>query len=310
MISPKYREHERVMGMLPTSKNRLMQDKGTRLRVGDDLSPVMPGDPVPGGQGRTYRSGQYSPHIDDLAIATFASAKTSGIMPADLPIFDENGDVDKQKLDAWNPNNEGLSVRFDESVPNYSSAVVVSSLKQIGDSFLSQLNLNVMQAPRTLGYFGNYVIAARTSSENRVFSSGLYVYPDFYKYIDKPIVPKTPKRQSGLSVSSFLTFHSVGHVVISKLSFTGQLGLISEFTDSSGWAKNIDDVHSKASFMSRDSTSSWYYDKTKRFTSELAMYSPLDDFAQAFAFYYTNGEYLEKTQPKKFEIIQRIVSEK
>lgn len=300
-------ERERVLGMLPSSKTRLIQDPGSKIRVGDDMSPVMPGEPSPG--GGVYRAGQYSPQVDDLAIATFSSAKTAGIMPADLPIFDENGDVDKGKLDAWNPANEGLSVNFMEDVPNYSSAVVVSSLKQVGDSILSQFNLSVLQAPRTMGYFGNYVIAARTSSENRVFSSGLYVYPDFYRYIDKPMVPKTPKRQSGISVSSFLTLHALGHIVISKLSFTGRIGIISEFMESSGWGKVKDSTHSKASFMGRGSTSSWYYGTGNRFTSEIAMYSPLDDFAQAFAFYYTHGEYLEKTQPKKFEIIKRIVSE-
>jgi len=287
-------------------KNRMHHDPGKRVRVGDEFSPVMPGDPAPG--GGTYRSGQYSPHIDDLAVATFSSANVAGILPAGLPIFDENGEVDKDKLNAWNPSREGLSVSFAEDLPVYSSAVLVSSLKQMGDSFLSNYNLSVLQAPRTIGYFGNYVIAAKTSFENRVFSSGLYVYPDFYKFIDKPIIPKTPKRQSGVSVASFLTFHAMGHVVLSKLSFMGKIALISEFMESSGWSKTKDGLHSKASFMGRDSTSAWYFATGMRFSSEISMYSPLDDFAQAFAFYYTNGEYLEKTQPKKFEIIQKIVS--
>jgi hypothetical protein len=287
-------------------KTRVLHDPGRRIRVGDDYSPVMPGDPSPG--GGVYRSGQYSPHVDDLAVATFSSANVAGIIPADLPIFDENGEVDIERLDAWNPSQEGLSVSFAPDIPNYSSAVVVSSLKQLGDSFLSNYNLSVMQAPRTFGYFGNYVIAARTSFENRNFSSGLYVYPDFYKFIDKPMVPKTPKRQSGISVSSFLTFHAMGHIVVSKLSFMGKISAIAEFMDSSGWNKTKDGIHSKASFMGRDSTSAWYYGTGNRFTSEISMYSPLDDFAQAFAFYYTNAEYLEKTQPKKFEIIKKVIA--
>jgi hypothetical protein len=295
-----------ITEQIAPKKNRITHDSGKRIRVGDEFSPVMPGDPAPG--GGTYRSGQYSPHIDDLAVATFSSAQVAGIMPADLPIFDENGEVDKEKLDAWNPNSEGMSVRFDDDVPIYSSAVIVSSLRQVGDSFLSQYNLNIMQAPRTMGYFGNYVIAARTSFENRKFSSGLYVYPDFYKFIDKPMVPKTPKRQSGISVSSFLTFHAMGHVVISHLGFMGKIHTISEFMEAGNWGKVKDGIHSKASFMGRASTSAWYYGTGMRFPSELSMYSPLDDFAQAFAFYYTNGEYLEKTQPKKFEIIKKIVS--
>lgn len=290
------------------SRGRLVHDKGVRVRVGDDLSPVVPGDAAPG--GGTYRSGQYAPTIDDLAIATFSAAKFAGIMPADLPIFDDNGDIDKDKLDAWSPGQEGLAVNFSPDVPNYSSAVVVSSLKQVNENILNGLNLSVLMAPRTPGYFGNYIIAARTSSENRVFSSGIYVYPDFYRFIDKPIIPKTPKRSSGVSISSFMVLHATGHVFLSKLTFNGKIADVAAFLESSGWSKNKkSDGLAKASFMQRDSTSAWFYSDNNRFLTELSRYSPLDDFAQAFAIYHTNAEYLQRVDPKKYEIMNKLVSE-
>lgn len=303
-------ERERVLGMLPERghrSSRLLQDPGQRIRVGDVLSPVVAGDPAPG--GGIYRAGQYSPHVDDLAISTFSSAKNAGILPAGLPIFDVDGNVDKEKLDAWNPRQENLSVTFAEDIPNYSSAVVVSSLKQVDDAFLSTLNMGVMQAPRTPGEFGNFIVSVKTSSENRRFSSMMFVYPDFYRFIDKPMIPKTPKRESGISVSSFMTFHAVGHIALAKTLFNGKISDVATFFDSSGWGKVKDSIHTKASFMDRNSTSAWYKDSTHKFLSELSRYSPLDDFAQAFAFYYTHNEYLQKTAPEKYEIIDKIVKE-
>lgn len=303
---------ERALGMTgpapgDASHARLIQDKGMRIRVGDVMSPVVAGDPAPG--GGTYRAGQYSPHVDDLAIATFSAAKDAGILPADLPIFDENGDISKEKLESWSPASENLSVSMDDSIPVYSSAILVSALKQLDEGLLGNLNMSILQSPRTPGEFGNYIIAAKTSSENRTFSSGLYVYPDFYKFVDKPIVPRTPKRESGLSVSTFMTFHAIGHVLMSKLSFEGKIADIASFMDSSGWTKTPDSTHEKAWFMGRKSTSAWYRDSRHRFLSELSRYSPLDDFAQAFAFYHTSNEYFMKIDKEKYDIVHKIISE-
>jgi len=306
-----HRKRERALGMMPTPGDsahaRLVQDTARRVRVGDVLSPVIPGDPAPG--GGTYRAGQYAPHVDDLAIATFSSAQTAGILPADLPIFDENGEIDKDKLDAWDPNKEDIPVSFAEDIPVYSSAIIASSLKSIDSGVLNNLSMGVMQAPRTPGDFGNYIIATKTSAENRAFSSQLFVYPDFYKYVDKPIVPKTPKRKSGLSVSSFMTFHAVGHALLAKLTFDGKISEVANFMDSSGWTKAPKDIHEKGTFMGRKSTSAWYRNPSHRFLTELSRYSPLDDFAQAFALYHTSNDYFQKVDPEKYDIMKKIISE-
>jgi len=308
MISP-HRSREKQMGFnsgLVKQTTRLVHDPGVRVRVGDDLSPVVPGDPAPGGQ--TYRAGQYAPHMDDLAISTFSSAQTAGILPSGLPIFDNEGNIDKEKVDTWNPNSVGLPVSFVGDIPAYSSLVVASVLKQINEEFLSSLNMSVMQAPRVLGDFGSYIVSSKTSGENRRFSSVFYVYPDFYKFIDKPIVPKTPKKESGLSVSTFMTFHSIGHVVFSKLSFDGNINEVALFVGSSGWTKNARADHDKGMFMGRKSTSAWYRNSSHRFLTELSKYSPLDDFAQAFALYYTSSDYFQKVDPEKYNIVHKIVN--
>lgn len=310
--TPPHRAREKALGMTPTPGDsahaRLVQDTSKRIRVGDTMSPVLPGDPAPG--GGTYRAGQYAPHVDDLAIETFSSAQNAGILPAGLPIFDENGEIDKTKLDSWNPNEEDIPVQFAEDIPVYSSAIITSSLKTIDSNLLEGLSMGVMQAPRTPGYFGNYIIAARADTENGVFKSQIFVYPDFYKYVDKPIVPKTPKRKSGLSVSSFMTFHAVGHVLLAKLTFDGRLSDIASFMDSSTWTKKPMDIHEKGTFMGRDSTSAWYRNPSHRFLTELSRFSPLDDFAQAFALYHTSNAYFQKIDPKKYDIMKNIVSER
>lgn len=311
MAEGKHRERERALGLMPTSRNemhaRLVQDKGSRVRVGDVMSPVIPGDPAPG--GGTYRAGQYAPHVDDLAIQTFSSAQDAGILPAGLPIFDDDGNIDKDKLNSWDPNSEGIPIQFSEDIPVYSSAILASSLKMIDDSLLENLSMGVMQAARTPGDFGNFIVSAKVDSENRQFNSFLMVYPDFYKYVDKPMVPKTPKRESGLSVSSFMVFHAVGHVVLSKLTFDGKISDIADFMDSSGWTKSPNDDDEKGVFMGRKSMSAWYRDPSHRFLTELSRYSPLDDFSQAFALYHTSNEYLHKVDEKKYDIISKIISE-
>jgi hypothetical protein len=308
MISP-HRSREKEIGFSSNTlkkTSRLVHDPGMRVRVGDDLSPVIPGDPAPG--GKTYRAGQYAPHVDDLAISTFSSAETAGILPSGLPIFDEEGNIDKDKLDNWNPSMEGLPVSFADDIPVYSSLVVTSVLKQLDEEMLSSLNLSIMQAPRVMGDFGNYIVSSRTSGENRRFSSVFYVYPDFYKFIDKPVVPKTPKRESGLSISTFMTFHSLGHVVFSKLSFDGHINEVAIFVGGSGWTKSARADHDKGMFMGRKSTSAWYRNSSHRFLTELSKYSPLDDFAQAFALYYTSSDYFQKVDPEKYNIVHKIVT--
>jgi hypothetical protein len=310
MNSP-HLDKQRALGTMTATKTnisaRLVQDQGTRIRVGDAYSPVSPGDLTP--TGGIYRAGQYSPHVDDLAVSTFSAAKNAGILPSGLPIFDENGDVDVDKLDAWKPSQANLPVSFAEDLPVYSSAVIVSAFKHVDSSLLENLNVGVMQAPRTIGDFGNYIVGARTNGENRQFSSQMFVYPDFYKFIDKPIVPKTPKRESGLSVSSFMVFHALGHILISKLSFDGKIKEIADFMDSSGWTKVPNSTHEKAWFMGRKSTSAWYRDTSHRFLSELSRYSPMDDFAQAFAFYHTSNDYFNMVDPKKYAIMHKVISE-
>ena len=314
MINKEKYPHKKLNKALNPTKDttniahaRLFQDKAKRIRVGDDLSPVMAGDPAPG--GGTYKEGQYAPQIDDLAIQTFSSAESAGILPSGLPIFDENGNIDKNKLDEWNPNQQGIPASFEEGMPVYSSALIASSLKTIDYSLLENLSMGIMQAARSPGYFGNFIVSSRVDISQGKFMSNFFVYPDFFKYIDKPIIPKTPKRKSGISVSSFMVFHTVGHIVFSKLSYDGKLSTISKFLESSGWTKVPDDVDKKGTFMGAESPSAWYRDPDHSFLTELSRYSPMDDFAQAFAFYYTNNEYLKIKEPEKYEIISKIISE-
>lgn len=277
-----------------------------RLRIGDPNSPFAPGDPSPG--GGVYRAGQFSPNLDDLAAETFSSAKDAGVLPSGLPIYDSDGEVDIKKLDNWDPNAQGVSAVFDDSLPKYSSAVVASALLFINPNLLKALNISVTKSPKMPGEFGNYIIAAKTNGGNRQFSSQIIVFPEFYKFIDKPVVQKSPKRTTGLSISSFMVFHTVGHIVLSKITFDGKLKEISDFVDSSGWTKVPGMGHAKGDYLMRKSTSAWYRDTSNRFLSELSRYSPMDDFAQAFAFYHTSRDYLQKIDQKKFELIDSIIS--
>lgn len=286
---------------------RLLQDPGRRIRVGDVFSPVSVGDPAPG--GGIYRSGQYAPKVEDLAMQTFAGAHDSGIVFSGIDVFDESGNIDLKKVEDWSPRSENIPVTFTENVPSYSSIVIASAIKSMPDGLAGALNMSVDMAPRYNGEFGGFVVATKTAMVNRKFYSTLYVYPDFYKFIDKPLVPKNPKNKNGVSIATFMTYHAFGHALFSKLASEGNLSKISVFMDSSGWTKKPDSNHLKSSYMGRKSTSAWYRESSHVFVSELSRYSPMDDFAQAFAYYLLNPYYLQKIEPEKYDILNKIIAE-
>lgn len=286
---------------------RAMQDQTRRLRVGDPMSPVLAGDPTP--NGGFYKQGQYAPHVEDLAEGKLSSALDQGILPRGLPILNDEGEVDKDLISEWDPNEEGIPAKFADDVPPYSSLIVASVINSLPKGLVQPMDISVMNASRYAGEFGNFIIACRTNSMNRKFYSTVYVYPDFFKFIDKPLVPKNPVKDYGVSVSTFMTFHTIGHILMSKLSFDGRLQDIANFMASSGWSKTPDAAHEKAWFLGRKATSAWYRDFNHKFLSELSKYSPLDDFAQAFAFYYSHEGYLKFVDPQKYEIMDKIIKE-
>lgn len=305
-------DRARSLGLIGGDKQhvshaRIRQDPGRRIRVGDVFSPVAPGDPAPA--GGTYRSGQYAPKVEDLAMETFAGAHDAGLNFSGIDVFDEQGNLSLEKVEKWSPRDENFSVNFTENVPNYSGVVIASAIKSLPDGFFDNFNMTVDLAPRTPGDFGNFVIAAKTAMVNRKFYSTLYVYPDFYKYINKPLVPKNPRNKDGVSIATFMTYHAFGHALFSKIASEGDLKRLAVFMDTSGWTKKPDNNHLKASYMGRKSTSAWYRESSHMFLSELSRYSPMDDFAQTFAYYFLNPYYVQKLEPEKYEALTKIIAE-
>jgi len=284
---------------------------GIRVRVGDPLSPVEPGDAVPG--GGVYRAGQYAPTIDELASMTLSEADNAGILPSNIPVYTPEGTLDQAKLEGWKPleSLQSSGISMSGQVPKYSAAIIVSSIYNMGN------------VPRALGLsyilagdredvakqrgFGESIIAARVDASGRTFTGSLVVYPNFYKYISTPIVPKIPGRTEGLSVATYAVHHAVGHLLFARLGFDGSMGLIGNFLDCGGWARYADVGAYYGTFMGVKNTSVWRRSELKRFETELSKYSPMDDFSDTFALYFTNKNYLSQIFPDRLEVMAKIL---
>lgn len=285
---------------------------GIRVRVGDKNSPVNPGDPVPTG-GR-YRAGMFAPTLDELATLTLTEADRAGLLPGLLPIYGDDGEVDEKKVEGWNPNSDlaDSGIFVSDEVPKYSAAAILTSTENMG-GWLKNLGLRHIFAgtdeDTPKGIFGEQIIAANTSGKGRKFMGSLTVYPPFYKYISIPLVGKVPGRTTGLSVASFAVHHAVGHILFSRLTFDGRLDILGDFIEVSGWTKYADIGAYHGSYMEAKNPSVWRRDTHYRFETELSKYSPADDFAEAFALYFTHREYLETAFPKKMAVMEKALKE-
>jgi hypothetical protein len=297
----------------PLYSTKISKQSATRVRIGDPLSPVEPGDFGP--TGKPYRKGQYAPTIEELSSESLKLASSERLLHMDLPILDDDGVVNKEKLDSWNPNDTSLryGATISNDVPKHSSAVLLSSFMDMGD-WLKNLNIRHVfgsqeSQDQPVGKFGDIIVEAQTSGKGRKFTSSLSVYPKFYKYIYIPFKISLSSSSPGLSISSYAVMHSVGHIVFSKLSFDGKLDLVGNYIDSSGWEKNADLNVYPSSFMGVKNNSSWKRNVTTSSQTELSKYSPMDDFAESFALFFANPAYLSKVSPNRYKTIQKVVKE-
>lgn len=281
-----------------------------RVRVGDPASPIYPGDYSPG--GGTYRRGQFAPTLDELATLSLTQAGEAGLINKALPIF-EGDKVDEKKLQKWDPNDEIRGVHFQYDVPKYSSAVMV-------DAFMGMRNLlNGMgfryivagdrEEQDALTIKGEVIVAAEYSSKGRDFQGRLKAYPSFYKYVGVPLVGKMPGRTTGLSIATYAVYHSVGHLLFSRLSFDGKLNLIGDYLGTSKWSKFASDNTMSGSFMGVQNRSVWRRVSSNKSPSEASRYSPMDDFAEAFAMYFCNRDYLTRASENRLESMEKTLRE-
>lgn len=289
------------------------REGAVRVRIGDPLSPVDPGDTSP--EGKPYHRGQYAPTIDELATESLKEATQNNLINKNLPILNEEGMVDEDKIKRWNPNGElqGYGVTVSADVPKHSSAVITSSFMDMGD-WISNLGMRHIfgdeeSGTQPKGAFGDIIVQAETSGAGRKFNANLRVFPKFYKYVSIPFRPASPAKPQGVSVGSYAVMHSVGHILFGKLSFDGRLDLIGDFIDKSGWKKYADVNAYHGSFMGYKNQSVWRRDDNHKFQTELSKYSPVDDFSEAFAMFFTNPTYLRRITPEKYTLMRDILKE-
>lgn len=280
-----------------------------RTRIGEPGSPIMPGDPTPG--GGVYRGGQFAPTMDELSTLSLVQANSAGLLSKNLPIFDARGEVDERKLEAWTPKISG--VHINSKVPKYSSAVLVDTLSG-RDSLIQSLGLSYIDAgdreeQNSLSIYGEVVIKAKYASRNG-FTGRLVVYPSFYKYVSTPLVGKVPGVDQGLSIASYAVFHSLGHLLFARLMYDGKIKEIGELMETSGWSKHESTDNTQASYLEYVNHGTVWKRRTNvRVKTEASKFTPMDDFAELFSIRLTNPKYLEKAFPSKYELISSILED-
>ena len=297
----------------PSEKNMPKANSGVdkrllRTRIGEPGSSIMPGDPTPG--GGVYRGGQFAPTMDELSSLSLAQANEAGLLSRMLPIYDGAGNVSEDALEEWKPSIGNVHIHSD--VPKYSAAVIVDAFQgkeSMLDSFgMTFVGAGTREEQDSLSIYGETVIKAEYVAKNG-FSGRLIVYPSFYKYVSAPLVGKIPGRDEGLSVASYAVFHALGHLLFARLMFDGKLKQVAELLDLSGWSKQASNETASASYIEYKHDIVWKRGVDHRNKTEASKFSPMDDFAETFALYFTNQKYLETAFPKRLELIEDILKE-
>lgn len=278
------------------------------IRVGDPDSPVLPGDINPT-NSLPYRAGQFAPSVDELTHDTLSSAKEAGVLPSDLPIYDEStGEVSAAKVEAWEPEKDLAIHGFQATnLPKYSSAILLSSLKNMG-KLPENIGLKTIRgAERTDAQgsgIGTTIIAAVYDDSGPEFTGGLEVYPDFFKYIYVPLAPRVGREAAGVSVATYATFHAIGHLLFARLANDGKLSGVAAVLGDGVWSKT--GIGVPGSFMGTQTTNVWRR-REGDFPTQLSKSTPSDHFAEIFAIRITNPDYLSTVYPEKHDAMSHAI---
>lgn len=282
-----------------------------RVRVGEPESPVLPGDINPH-NALPYRNGQFAPSLEELSMDAMMAADDAGLLPSNLPIYDASGKVDAGLLKAWEPERHLSDAGFevDPTLPKYASALILSAQQKLGGMLkgLGLASIRGAQRDESVGGIGTIIIAAKHTSRNRKFVGSLEVYPDFFRFLTIPLAPRISNSATGISVATYAVFHSIGHLIFARLVSDGRLSQVGDVLGKDTWSKRMNtDGYVYGGFLGTQTTRSWRRAAFERFVSELSKNSPGDDFAESFALYVTNPDYLRVAFEGKYEAMKDIV---
>lgn len=276
------------------------------VRVGSPDSPVKQGDVVPGEPGKYYENGQFSPSVDSIITSTFSEAKESGLLSDNLPIM-KDGKVDPAMVEAWNPYRDIPGVSISSAIPKFSMATLMSvhnmfprMIEGVGiTSILDGAELEKQEGGKAI--YGASLVTVKGNRSRNTF----YIHPPYQQYMTIPVVPEIPGRRKGLSVSAFATLKACGHALFNKMTSEGEFELIGRFISAAGWKKDYASGE-KGSFLGRKNMGNYYRMDDASVTSEVAKYSPVDDFADTFAQYITHRNYLKTVAPSKADVMEDV----
>jgi len=91
--------------------------------------------------------------------------------------------------------------------------------------------------------------------------------------------------------------------------FDGKLKQLAELLDLAGWSKQASDETTSPSYIEYKNELVWKRGINSRYKTEASKFSPMDDFAETFALYFTNQKYLQVAFPSRLELIEDILKD-
>lgn len=282
------------------------------IRIGQPGSPIDQGAPVPGSPGQYYENGQFAPDVDQLMSSVLGESASAGLISTDLP-FVLDGKIDDDALKAWNPYDEysKKGVLASGQVSKYSLAVV-SSADAMFPGMMKGLGIRSIMTADDQGnsrsISGIQLVTALTNTQGGKFKSTIVIYPAFEQFVTIPLVRAIQGRTSGVSVSTYALFKAYGHILFAKMAYEGEMKLLGEFLEVSGWSKTPDNKHEKGHYLNIKSRSAFQRDKSKTDSmSEIEYFTPQDDFADTFAQYILHRRYMGVRNEEKYGIMTKIM---
>lgn len=286
--------------------------KNSAIRIGQPGSPVDQGAPVPGSPGQYYENGQFAPDMDGLLSSVLGESASAGLISTELP-FILDGKIDENLLKTWNPYEDysKKGVMVSGQVSKFSLAVI-SSTDAMFPGMMKGLGLTSIataeDTTNSRAIAGIQLVTAMTSGQHGRFKATLVVYPAFEQFVTVPLVRSIKGRTSGVSVATYALLKAYGHILFAKMAYEGEMKLIGEFLEVTGWSKTPDNNKIKGHYLTAKSRSSFMKQRNRNTSlAEIENFTPQDDFADTFAQFITHRRYMSIETPDKYEVMTRIM---
>lgn len=308
------------------------------VRIGEPESLVKPGDPVPDKPGHVYEAGQYAPSPERLSAIKVQESLRAGLLPKIFEYKDFRGlvqnngeiNVDKLKTIDFTPYFKALGFSFvDSNLPQFAAIGLLSSLYIIHPSVIQYSDisgiiwvaniegLSAESIQEQMNQVGKdisiYKRNAIVGSRKREKEFDLVILQPYFVYMSVPVVPGVPGASSGLSVATYATLKVIGALLAKKLKKRHPTLWIN-FLEANGWklaselrpADRTEYLPAGAEIGIKRKTK-WLRKISVPPISVNSVISPEESFSEAYVYYWTHRQYMEKVNKDVLNSMKDII---